>query len=131
MKELLRRHASHYGPLLDELQTVLEHATGPLVWRDRDGARLLDDHSLMRVEDPVIRVGPVFGAGVAISTVDRAALVAALNDVAARHGFTPLCGFVTEPWGLLRTSSVDGFESVLHVELFGYAKAWVDVAVGG
>ena len=127
--ELLRRHSAHYGPMLDAIQEILETATGPLVWRDRDDARLLDDRSLMQVLDPVVRVGPVFGCGVATAAIDQVGLVEAVNRLVTGHGFRPLGALEAEPWGLLHCNANDGYESTLHVELFGYAKAWVDVMV--
>lgn len=129
--ELIRRHSRHYGPILDEIQAVLEAELGPLAWRDRDDARLLNDRTAMQSQDPIIRVGPVFGCGVASAAVDGVRLRDAVNRVLARHGFNELGPLQAEAWGLTHTSANDGYESILRVELFGYAKAWVDVPVRG
>ena len=119
--EGLRRASMRYGPLLDSLQRALEAEIGPLLWRGRvDAERTDHGHG--------VRVGPIFGSGVALMTIDQPSLTAALNRVCAPHGFQALPTFVEEVWGEWHITIADGHGALLTISLFGVAKAWVDVA---
>ncbi|MDO5734879.1 MAG: hypothetical protein Q4P15_00225 [Propionibacteriaceae bacterium] len=114
----VRQLSMRYGSLLDSLQRALETQIGPLLWRDRADAARTDDPRL-------VRVGPIFGSGVALETVDSAGLRSAVNEVLEHHGFHPIDSFIEEEWGEWHVTVADGHQAQLTISLSGAAEAHV------
>ncbi|RRD46606.1 hypothetical protein [Tessaracoccus sp. OH4464_COT-324] len=81
--DVVREASMRYGALLDGLQAVLEQQLGPLVWKKREDARRVND----RVYGPSVEVGPIRGAGVALSLVDPVELGRRVDDHLALSGY--------------------------------------------
>nr|WP_108870863.1 hypothetical protein [Tessaracoccus timonensis] len=81
----LKRFEREFTPVLEQLRTSLEPAVGVLLWKDAREARLVT-HTERR---DFVRVGPIFGDGVARSTVDPDQVLKIFNKAAASADLHP------------------------------------------
>lgn len=121
MSERVRELSARYGPLLDGMAERLEAEIGPLLWKPRADATIDD-------ETGTVRVGPIFGSGVALAAIDRDRLIEALNQVLGAHAFREIGSLHEERWGQLSATVVDGREALLTLDIRGFVRVWVDVA---
>lgn len=81
----LKRFEREFTPVLEQLRAALEPAVGVLLWKDAREARLVT-HTERR---DFVRVGPIFGDGVALSTIDPDAVLEIFNKAASSANLHP------------------------------------------
>ncbi|GAB3812586.1 hypothetical protein GCM10028820_05790 [Tessaracoccus terricola] len=118
--DVLQDCSRRYGPVLDELQDLIEATIGPLLWKERADTALTDD-------ELAVRVGPIFGSGVALAVIDAPPLVRRINQLLRNNGFEEVPGFDVKEWAEWRIESPHGDGALLTLHLAGYAKAYVTV----
>lgn len=118
-----RELSGHYGPMLDALQQRLEAEMGPLAWSPRT------DSTAARRHDGTTawRVGAINAIGVPTSSLDLAAVTAAMNEVITRWGFPQQPTMTGSPSGHLVCEAVDDRGAELTVLIKMAVDAWVDV----
>lgn len=117
----LERFTRTLGPQVEELQHAVEPVVGTLLWKPARETRLITHTE----RQDFVRVGPIIGDGVAMTTVDPDELRAAVAAVAARHGY-PEPGPVVLEDNEYKLTVDDQIGTQLQVRVGVDVRLWAD-----
>ncbi len=117
----LKRFEREFTPVLEQLRVSLEPAVGVLLWKNAREARLVT-HTKRR---DFVRVGPIFGDGVALSTIDPNEVLEIFNQAAVSANLHP-AERTESVNGELSWTADDQIGTTLELRIGRDVRIWMD-----